>query len=298
MTLLQPPPGTVVVGIDGSTSSDKALEWALDQARLGHCPLTLVHAMDLLGPGQTTLSGASLIGRPDVVEALAKVGADVLEGAVRRARHLAPDLEMYDVLSQADPRNALLAASEHATMVVIGSRGRGPVASLLLGSVGVAVSKHADCPVVIVRPQEPDETHEGVLVGIDGTDLDHSVLELAFGIASLRTSPLTVLHCVSDASHLGPRADRAADDAHRLEDTRVRLQDAVRPMAEKFPDVVLDLELVRGFADQRLIERSRAVDVVVVGCRHPRFPSLDFSSIAPTVVEHAHCAVAVVPLTT
>lgn len=295
MALLHPPLDTVVVGVDGSPTSDKALDWAVEQARLAGHPLTVVHAMDVLGPGQATLSGASLIGRPELFDALAEAGVEVLEAAVRRARHLAPALEMYDVLSQADPRNALLAASEHAVMVVIGSRGRGPVTSLLLGSVGVALSKHATCPVVVIRAQEPDVAREGVLVGVEGTELDLDVVELAFDLASLRSSPLTVLHCFWDATHLGEGAVAVSDDEPGLDDKRLLLQDAVRSMAEKLPDVVVHLELVRGFADQRLVERSRAMEVVVVGCRRPRFPSLDFSSIAPTVIEHAQCAVVVVP---
>lgn len=296
MALLHSPPGTIVVGVDGSAGSDRSLEWAVRQAVLAHRGLTVVHGMNLLGPGQTTLSGASLIGPPELFDVATRDGHAVVDAAVRRARVLAPDLEMYEILSQADPRQALLDESARASMVVIGSRGRGPVSTLLLGSVGVAVSKHADCPVVVVRPEQSDVVRGGILVGVDGTDLDRDVVEFAFRLASHRAQPLTVFHCFWDATHLGRRDRQVPDDETGLDDKRALLRDAVDAMTEKFPDVHPHPVLARGFADQQLIERSRTMDVVVVGSRRPGPLSFGFSSLAPTVIEHAGCAVAVVPL--
>lgn len=289
-----PPAGSIVVGVDGSSSSDGAVDWAVDQARLERRPLTLLHALNMLGPGQTTLSGPSLVGPPEVADALTRAGRSVLADATRRARQRAPGLATYDVLSQADPRNALLSEAARAGMVVLGSRGRGPVASLLLGSVGVAVSRHADCPVVVVRPQDADVPRRGILVGVDGTALDRCALDLAFALASARAEPLTVLHCFWDAAHLGRAEQVVADDEPGLDDKRLLLQDAVRTATQQYPGVEVHLELARGFPDQRLVERSHVVDVVVVGSHRPGF-SLGFGSIAPTVVEHAACAVAIAP---
>lgn len=290
-----PPAGSIVVGVDGSPASHHALRWAVGQAALERRPLVILHAMNLLGPGQRT--GASLDAPSQLSHELTTGARGVLDEAVRRARHLAPRLDLYEVLSQADPRNALLAEAARATMVVVGSRGRGPVASLLLGSVSVAVSRHAGCPVVVVRPQEAAVVREGVLVGVDGTARDRDVVAFAFQLASQRAMSLTVVHCFWDATHLGRDEQQVTDDEAGLDDERLRLREAVRSMSQTFPDVRPRLELARGFADRRLIERSRVMDLVVVGWRRSGSPTRAFSSIAPAVVEHARCAVAVVPLT-
>lgn len=291
------PTGSIVVGVDGSSHSDEALDWAVSQAALERRPLVILHAMDVLGPGQTTWLDRAAVDRTQLTEALEASGREVLDRAVLRARTLAPELDVCPVLSPSDPRNALLAEAVDAATMVIGSRGRGPVASLLLGSVSIAVSKHAECPVVVIRPQEADAVRAGVLVGVDGTALDRSVVEFAFRTASLRALPLTVLHCFWDAAHLGRDEHDVADDEPGLDDRHRLLSNAVSEVAGQFPDVHCRLELARGFADQQLIERAKLMDVVVVGSRRPRqFQDLGFSSLSPAVVEHARCAVAVVPI--
>lgn len=291
------PAGSIVVGVDGSSHSDQALDWAVGQAVLEKRPLVILHAMDVLGPGQTTWLDRAAVDRTQLTEALEASGRDVLDRAVSRARTSAPELDVCPVLSPSDPRNALLAQAVGAATMVVGSRGRGPVASLLLGSVGVAVSQHARCPVVVIRPREADGLHEGVLVGVDGTALDRNVVEFAFRTASLRALPLTVLHCFWDAAHLGRDEHDVADDEAGLDDKRLLLRKAVSEAAEKFPDVPCRLELARGFADRQLIERAKPMDIVVVGSRRPgQLQDLGFSSLSPTVVEHAQCAVAVVPI--
>jgi len=258
--------------------------------------LVILHATDVLGPSQTAWLNGSAIDPTQIVEAAADCGREVLAGATARARMLAPELEVHEVLSQADPRNALMAEGRAAATIVVGSRGRGSVASLLLGSVSIAVSKHARCPVVVIRPREQNVVGEGVLVGVDGTELDHDVVEFAFRLASLRALPLTVVHSFWDALHLDPDEHQVIDEEAGLDDKRQLLRDAVQDMAGKFPDVHYRLELMRGFPDRRLAERARLMDLVVVGYRPPGLRTLVFSSIAPTVVEHAPCTVAVVPL--
>ena len=291
------PAGSIVVGVDGSSTSDQALDWAAGQADLERRPLVILHATDVFSIDQARWLDMSWVDHTRLTEALEASGRDMLATAAVRARQVAPELDVHEVLSSTDPRNALLAEAADAATIVIGSRGRGPVSSLLLGSVSVAVSKHADCPVVVVRPQQADVVREGVLVGVDGTALDRNVVEFAFRMASLRALPLTVLHSFWDADHLGRDEHAVPDDEAGLDDKRALLSDSVREMAGKFPEVACRLELARGFADQRLIDGSQVMDLVVVGSRRSGvLKGLGFSSLAPTVVEHADCAVAVVPI--
>lgn len=149
----------IVVGIDGSPGSQAALRWALAEARLRGATLHAVHAWELpLTPG-----GAGpyvVLGRPpedspklDEIELAVQQEAErVLDEALGEVEGEVGDVEIErDVVQEAAPQ-ALLRASAGAEMLVVGSRGRGGFAGLLLGSVSQQCAHHATCPVVVVRP--------------------------------------------------------------------------------------------------------------------------------------------------
>lgn len=285
------PAGCIVVGIDGSESAQHALDWAVRQASLEHRPLALVCATGLL---QHFWAEAHDIEAGTYLDEVRAEARATLAGAAARVLDRDPDVVVHEVLSEADPRQSLLELAAHAAMIVVGSRGRGPVRSLLLGSVSVAVSKHATCPVVVVRPEDPELPRYGILVGVDGTETSRPAIEFAYRTASLRSRPLTVLHCFWDASE----AAEVSDDETGVEDQRLLLSETVAGMREKYPDVPVTMRLERGFSDQLLIQASRNMDLVVVGSRRSSLLSeLVYGSVAPTVVEHSQCIVAVVPAT-
>ncbi|MCY7395702.1 MAG: universal stress protein [Nocardioides sp.] len=288
--------GSIVVGVDGSDPADQALDWAVEQAGLERRPLTLLHAAHLGGSGDAGLAGLPGLDVGAVLEDLRVCGHELLENATRRVALLDPDVVVHPVLSTDDPRVALLHLAERASTVVIGSRGRGTVASLLLGSVSVSVSKHAACPVVVVRTARGALPGKGVLVGLDGTPENTPAIEFAYRTASFRSLPLTAVHVFWDSAHLGADEHEVADDEAGLDDLRALMSESVAGMREKFPDVVDRLSLVRGFRDRQLIRASRAMDLVVVGSRQRGFINdFVYGSVSPTVVEHAGCDVAVVP---
>ena len=176
----------------------------------------------------------------------------------------APQLEVREVVRVADPRDVLRELSQEAAMVVLGSRGRGPMRTLLLRSVGVAVTRHAECPVVVVRPGNRGLVRNGVLVGADGSERSQSTLEFAYRQASLCGLPLTVLHCHGSRGRPdGRRVDRTA-----AEEERLLLAESVAGMAEKFPDVRVRTEVARGLADACLVWMAERMDMVVVGSHH------------------------------
>lgn len=290
------PAGTVVVGVDGSKPSDQALDWATEQAALEHRTLTLVHALGPMGTSGTAWLDQAGVNRRDILEAMRGDGHDLLDRARERALRRHPHLEVREVLRMVDPREALLELSQDATMVVLGSRGRGPVRSLVLGSVSAGVSRHAACPVVVLRPRNVGVVRRGVLVGADGTPRSRASLEFAYRQASLRRLPLTVLHCFWDAAGVSAASRLVAAGEEGVEDERLLLAESVSGMTEKFPDVSVRLELARGLADDALVRLSQQMDLVVVGY-HPMRPlaGLVYGSVASTVLEHASCIVAVVP---
>lgn len=290
------PAGSIVVGVDGSESGTRALDWATNQALLEHRPLTLAHG---LGPAGLAWAGQVGLDQQVLLDALAMGGTEILEAARRHVAAQAPDLEIHDVLHVLDPREVLLELSLTASMVVLGSRGRGSVRSLLLGSVGVAVSKHAHCPVVVLRPARTGAVRNGVLVGADGTQRSREVLEFAYRIAAARDLPLTVLHSYWDATALVEGIPQGNAAEEQLEEQRLLLAESVAGMAEKFPEVRAQTEVVPGPAGDCLVDAAQRMELVVVGAHYGgRLSRFTRGSVAAAVVEHSPCTVAVVPTLT
>jgi nucleotide-binding universal stress UspA family protein len=286
------PSGTIVVGVDGSEGAARAVRWAATEAGLTHRPLTLVHAWTL--HGGTWLDQAGIDHR--AIETTIQEEAEAMLARVREeVLALRPALQVHRVVVEADAREALTDLSRTAEMIVVGSRGRGPVRSLLLGSVGIAVSRDAHCPAVVVRPGAEHVTG-GVLVGADGTAASGPALELAFREASLRRLPLTVAHCFWDAQVATLPAHRVEGDTSAHADIELLIAQSIAGLREKYPDVEVETALWRGLVDECLVAASRGRDLTVVGLRQGgRLRSWVRVPVAPTVVERADGAVAVVP---
>jgi nucleotide-binding universal stress UspA family protein len=276
------PSGAIVVGLDGSPPADRALDWAIDQAVCEGRPLTLAHGVELAGSAWIDPAGPDHRAVLDVVDDDAAV---LLERAHRRVAERAPELPVHRVVRQADAGALLAELSERAAIVVVGSRGRGPVRSLLLGSVGLTVVRHASCPVVVVRPGNPGIVRNGVLVGADGSQGSLPTVELGYRQAALHRLPLTIMHCFRDARS-GER-----------EAVRLELAESVSGLAEKFPEVSARYELACGRADVLLARASARMNLVVLGAHHGAAMSEILpGSVATSVLEHATCPVAILPV--
>lgn len=287
------PAGSIVVGIDGSDSANRALDWATAQAVLEHRPLCLVHG---LGPAGTAWAGQVGLDHQVLLDALRQDGSAILEAARQHVLAKASDVDVHEVLHISDPREVLLELSADASMVVLGSRGRGSIRSLLLGSVGVAVSKHARCPVVVLRPAHRGAVRNGVLVGVDGTEMSRDVLEFAYRVAAGRDLPLTILHSYGYGAVLVEGIPQGLGADPELEEQQVLLAETVAGMAEKFPEVRARTELAHGPAADCLVRGSERMDLVVVGAHAGGLRTrVTRGSVAASVVEHACSAVAVVP---
>ncbi len=136
----------IVVGVDGSTTSLRALDWALDAARAHRSRVEVVHAWH---PSYVNPMDAYLISSADVLEQSART---VLDEAIARAddHDLADPIEGLLVLGSAG--RAVLDVAEGADLVVVGSRQQSAAGCLFLGSTSLQVTHHADCPVVVVPP--------------------------------------------------------------------------------------------------------------------------------------------------
>jgi nucleotide-binding universal stress UspA family protein len=152
----------VVVGIDGSAGAKEALRWALGEARLRKSPLRAVHAWTF------GYSGGSVEGYPYWGGALSsysslgvdlgdlqRAAEDLLERALADVGDEARDVEIERRVVEGAAAEALVNAAAPGDLLVVGSRGHGGFAALLLGSVSQQCIHHAACPVVIVHPPKP-----------------------------------------------------------------------------------------------------------------------------------------------
>jgi nucleotide-binding universal stress UspA family protein len=136
----------VVVGVDGSSCSLEALKYAVDEAKRRGAHLRIVSAWSL---PPMTYAGGLAAGVDSTVfrEAAEAASAD----AVTQARQTDAGLVIDAVVPEQSPTAALLEAAEGADLLVVGSRGHGGFASLLLGSVSTQLAQHAPCPITIIH---------------------------------------------------------------------------------------------------------------------------------------------------
>ena len=291
------PIGSVLVGVDGSRDSDRAVLWAAGQAAREGRTLALLHAVGPTALPPTPLVGMAPFDHTAYEGALRDHGREILAAAHALARSVEADLPTESMLIDDDARRAITAAATRAHLVVVGSRGRGPLRTAVLGSVSTSVARHATVPVVVCRPPQRLAEMERVIVGADGTAGSRPALEFAFHHASLWGAPLTVMHCFWDvlvATRGTGRLDPGMPDDPT--DLRLLLAESVAGLREKYPDVDVNAELARGLVDDCLADRAPDSGLLVVGRPSvTAWSRLLHASCAIAVLERARTAVAVVP---
>jgi nucleotide-binding universal stress UspA family protein len=283
----------IVVGVDGSAESVTAARWAVGEARLRGRPVALVHAYTWPIPI------APMAPPPfDWTEATLREGAEALVNeAIEAVR--ADDVTVTGETLGGPAAYTLLEASRGAEMVVVGHRGRGGFAALLLGSTATAVSAHAHCPVAVVRPQTGQRPPAGlVLVGADGSPSSGMAVAFAFDEADRRGAELVILSAwqrlnPSRGSDVQPAGyeDPAAQEAAQAQ----WLRDWVQPWREKHPQVAVRWMLTGERPAAALVEAAGEASLVVVGSRgRGGFTGLLLGSVSQQVLNHAPCPVVVV----
>ncbi|WP_225823950.1 universal stress protein [Streptomyces naphthomycinicus] len=288
-----PPDLPLVVGVDGSEPSLRAVDWAADEAALRGASLRLVHAS--LWERYEGASPAQEPGEPSE-EAMVE---DIVGTAERRARRRQPGVKVETDVLPEEPEYALIRESHSALAMVLGCRGRSGVTAALLGSVGVAVSGHAHCPVVVLRASHDNQARSGtrgrVVLGVGEKPAGSAAVRFAIEEALLRDVPLEAVRAWHRPLH-EPRA-------HPLlvgEPARFQEGQAAEMVEEALRDAPAGLRVrrrtIEGHARDALLAVSREADLLVVGVRRRqgRFgPQL--GGVAHSVLHHAACPVAVVP---
>jgi nucleotide-binding universal stress UspA family protein len=286
-------PGAIVLGVDEAALAGRAVRWAAQQAALEGRSLRLVRAVMPVPPGR---SDHAAVVQPGTLTSLRLHSEALLTQAHELVHGVAPEIEVEEQLEVTNPRTLLLDASQRAHLVVLGSRGRGPVLSHVLGSVGLNVVSHAACPVVVHRPGHAGSVRDGVVVAVDATADAISVLEFAFRQASLRRLSLRVLLDVTAVRPALVGAMSGGDtDPDRHDPGAVA--EAMAGLGERHPDVRTSVRSARDLPELDIVRAASRADLLVVGT-HQRglVGRLLFGSVSTKVLEHATCPVAVVPV--
>jgi nucleotide-binding universal stress UspA family protein len=138
----------IVVGVDSSDTSLRALRWALDEARLRGASIEMVHAFP-----RPELVGMTMVVTLPSDDELREASEQVLTEALEAVGG-AGDVPVSSHVGAGGPASVLVEVGAGADLLVIGSRGLGGFRGLLLGSVTQQVIAHAPCPVVVITPEQ------------------------------------------------------------------------------------------------------------------------------------------------
>ncbi|MGW7791551.1 universal stress protein, partial [Streptomyces tricolor] len=224
----------------------------------------------------------------------------IVASCVERARRRNPEVKVSGKAVAEDAVSALLRVGPDAFALVTGSRGRGQIAGMLLGSVGLAVAARAVCPVVVVRGAEPNRQGalRNVVVGVGDESDGAGAVRFAVREAEVRGCALTAVRAWRNPSQEPVDHMLIADDAARLREERasVGLDAALSQVVREHPRVDVRRRPAEGPAHRILLEASAEADLIVVGAqrRHGHF-GLQLGRVAHTLLHHAECPVAVIP---
>jgi nucleotide-binding universal stress UspA family protein len=284
-------PHSVVVGVDGSPTSRLALRWAAAKAEAARQPLHVIHALET----DVVLRATEQLGtyeEPSARDA-------VLTSAMELLADVAPDVRAVPHSVQGFGLNTLIAASRVAGTLVVGSRGRGAIPAVLLGSVSQQLLLHACCPVVVIRDSRSLTPKEGapVVVGVDGSEASEPAVGYAFAHASETGRPLVAVHSWWWEAPEGVAANEpwSGDWSQIATQEAAVLSESLAGWRDTFSEVRVEERSIRGDPVVELLEQSHDAALLVVGTRgRGGFKGLLLGSVSRRVLKRASCPVAVV----
>ena len=275
----------VVVGVDGSASAYRAVEWAAGEAHRRGVGLRLVRAFSWTTADHPT--GWVARYRDEMLD----VSRRQVARAVRVAADTRPDVEVESQVELGAPIEVLSSEARRAQLLVLGDRGLGEVAGLVLGSVAVSLAARGACPVVVVRGERAGADGP-VVVGVDGSPVSEAALAFAFDAAVARGVDLVAVHAWSPTAIDEELASLVEWDASA---ESAVLAERLAGWGQKYPQVAVRRTVVRDGAVRALVTASAGAQLVVVGSRgRGNAAGLLLGSVSHGVLHGAHCPVAVV----
>ena len=287
----------VVAGIDGSSPSERALLWAAGAAIQRAVPLEVVHVWQLPVTGELP---DLLVLEPIPYE---QAASEVLDDAIALVRQRHPDLEVQGRLVEGDATAALVDVAKAASVLVLGSHGRGWLGSALVGSVSQKCVAHAKVPVIVVPAHGETITDHGrIVVGVDGSECSYAALQFAVGEATRRHAQLDVVHVRHEPEPIGALAGPMWAYRASAEKASLGLLETMvapfRPGSPTRPGPSsIERISIEGHPSRALVSCAHRADLLVVGARgHGGFAALLVGSVSLRCLHHAPCPLAVVHL--
>ena len=279
----------VVAGIDATPPSMAAARWAADEAHRRGQRLQLVHSYRVSPMG---FPGYNV--RTDLDGWVRFDGELLLARVAHKLRRRFPGLDVTTTLERADPRRSLVGASAHASVTVLGCRGRG---HHHFGSVASHVTAHALSPVAVI-PQDTGHPDGPVLLGVNGSAGCQAAIGYAFDEADARGANLFALHAWDDLAAQGFTRRPILGDVEGMEQHTL-LTEQLAGWQEKYPDVTVRQYVVLGRPGPALLRYAQNAplhpQLIVIGA-HGRAGLTGFrlGSTGHALVAHADCPVVVV----
>jgi nucleotide-binding universal stress UspA family protein len=276
----------VVVAIDDEEPDMLLLGWAAAEAAFRDTRLVICHVCEWQ-PGDQAPQPMYEDGDPDLRFGPERVVGAALDAV--RAAH--PDLPVSGAIGTGSPQRGLLTVSDEAAVIVVGARGIGGFAGLLMGSVSGQVAENAACPVAVVRPAEAEAVD--VVVGIDSSPESARALELGLAAARRTGGTLIALHAYRYppvAAAYAPNPGYGAEGLRELAEQT--LADALGDIEARNPDVKIERRIEHGSAAGVLVAAAEGAAALVVGARGlGGFTGLIVGSVSQQVLRHARCPV-------
>ncbi|MET0424725.1 MAG: universal stress protein [Actinoplanes sp.] len=273
----------IIVGYDGSPDARAAVGWALDEAARTGAPVEFFYAYEWpsWAPAAATIPAPAVWPDGEIDRAV----KGMLHEVVAEAKQTHPAVRAEIAIVNAGAAATLLDRSHDAGLIVLGSRGHSAVTGLL-GSVSVAVSAHAHCPVVVVRGTPTASAP--IVVGVDESDPARPALAFAAEEAVARGVPLRVIYAWAPATGPGEQSPPAAPD-------RKPLYELVAGWHDKHPELEISVESVVAHPAAVLAEASVTAQLLVVGTRgRGAVRSMVLGSVSQHLLRNSACTVAVV----
>lgn len=291
--------GRIIVGTDGSESSRRALDWAVAEAVARKAVLQPVIVR------QSPYDYGEQRYVPVDEGQLAKGARNRLEQELAAAVGEGSATATDPLVARGDPAQVLCQRSADADLLVVGARGHGGFAELMLGSVSTKCAHHSRCPLVIVRDGGVDHDYRlirRILVGVDGSEGSRQALAWAVEEAALRGASVEAVSVWRDPyggdMSLEFDMEHFRDDREALLDhAQDQLTATIEGATARHPELEVDQVLLQGDDPARILcERSADADLLVVGSRgHGGFLRLLLGSVSTRCAHHSKCPVAIIP---